>query len=543
MERVYTSPTLGDVVKYAVAASGVMPRKAHDRLDETEFDQSMAKTYQKRMQRLAKEDCHLQSTFEDIAKLLTSTLGRYVRCGFRAEQIRELLNDLHESYVSLIKQMGTYMTKADTTRYFLTSYAIEIAVRSAARTWIVMQGYIYAVPQPLEPCWYLPSNVDGDMTTPLAKVMAWAYAACGCRLSTFHDPAGTQDEIGRYERNERAARNWKAGKHLPSLPALVKNLEDSFNAQALIGNPVEQRLQDGIVTCAVIARITTFITQDVQKVFGREFLKETLSQPRLYAGWMAVEIKEYLANLDQHLIEHASEIEPPDESGKKFGLESQASIRMKKRVSLGIKMAPHFWGGFEAKCQTASDLMMEHTDHDGHVPDNVTLWLEKRYGAYAARIRADVISRWRLDKPADLDTYVQRGMVMRNLQNLTLEDVNSFHEELSCASIAGRLPWLVEWLKGIVFYRSADYAASSIYYTQAFKLAKYSAGDLQYPLVNQYLEVMAKTNRWLDFKQGALWASYLDLPVRWLRDREPTDANIRKAFNVLGLSQMQYTRM
>lgn len=187
--------------------------------------------------------------------------------------------------------------------------------------------------------------------------------------------------------------------------------------------------------------------------------------------------------------------------------------------------------------------MMEHTDHDGHVPDNVTLWLEKRYGAYAARIRADVISRWRLDKPADLDTYVQRGMVMRNLQNLTLEDVNSFHEELSCASIAGRLPWLVEWLKGIVFYRSADYAASSIYYTQAFKLAKYSAGDLQYPLVNQYLEVMAKTNRWLDFKQGALWASYLDLPVRWLRDREPTDANIRKAFNVLGLSQMQYTRM
>lgn len=543
MERVYTSPTLGDVVKYAVAASGVMPRKAHDRLDETEFDQSMAKTYQKRMQRLAKEDCHLQSTFEEIAKLLTSTLGRYVRCGFRAEQIRELLNDLHESYASLIKQVGTYMTKTDTARYFLTSYAIEIAVRSAARTWIVLQGYIYAAPQPMEPCWYLPSNVDGEISTPLSKVMAWAYAACGLSLSTFHDPLGTQDETGRYERNERVARSWKAGKHLPSLPALVKNLEDSFNAQALIGNPVEQRLQDGIVTCAVIARITTFITQDVQKVFGRDFLKETLSQTRLYAGWMAAEINEYLANLNRHLVKQTPEIEPLSESGTTFELVSQASIRLKKRVSLGIKMAPDFWAFFEAKCQTAHDLIVKYRGADGRVPESVIIWVEKRYGAYAARIRADVISRWRLDKPADFDRYVQQGMVMRNLQDLTLEDVNSYHEEMSCASVAGRLPWLVEWLKGIVFYRSADYAASSVHYTQAFKLAKYSAGDLQYLLVNQYLEVMAKTNRWLDFKQGALWASYLDLPVRWLRDRGPTDANIRKAFIVLGLSQMQYTHL
>lgn len=70
MERLYTSPTLGDVAQYAVAASGVMPRKAHNREDETEFDQGIAKTYQKRMQRLAKEDCNLQEAFEDIADLL-----------------------------------------------------------------------------------------------------------------------------------------------------------------------------------------------------------------------------------------------------------------------------------------------------------------------------------------------------------------------------------------------------------------------------------------------------------------------------------------
>ncbi|EGH17201.1 hypothetical protein Pgy4_29880 [Pseudomonas savastanoi pv. glycinea str. race 4] len=132
-----------------------MPRKARKRDDETEFDESTAKTYQKRMQRLAKEDCNLQEAFEDIAQLLTHSLGRYIRCPFWAEQIRDLLNELYWSYSSMVKSMGTMMTKRDTTRFFLTSYAGDVAVRSLARNWVVFQGYIYAASQPMEPCWYL----------------------------------------------------------------------------------------------------------------------------------------------------------------------------------------------------------------------------------------------------------------------------------------------------------------------------------------------------------------------------------------------------
>ena len=45
MERRYTSPTLGEVLKYLVDVSGVMPRKAHDRKDDTEFDEVEAKSY------------------------------------------------------------------------------------------------------------------------------------------------------------------------------------------------------------------------------------------------------------------------------------------------------------------------------------------------------------------------------------------------------------------------------------------------------------------------------------------------------------------
>ena len=109
MDRLYTSPTLGDVVKYLVDASGIMPRKARDRLDKTEFDEVMAKTYQKRMQRLAKEDCDLQRTMDEILQLHADALCRYIRCPFRATQMSELLNDLYESYTTMIKTQGTFM--------------------------------------------------------------------------------------------------------------------------------------------------------------------------------------------------------------------------------------------------------------------------------------------------------------------------------------------------------------------------------------------------------------------------------------------------
>lgn len=537
MERHYTSPTLGDVAQYAVAASGVMPRKACDREDETEFDRSMAKTYQKRMQRLAKENCNLQEAFEGIAQLLTHSLGRYIRCPFWAEQIRELLNELYGSYASMVKRMGTMMNKQDTTRFFLTSYGVDVAVRSLARNWILLQGYIYAAPQPMEPCWYLPSNVEGEISTPLDKVLGWAYASCGLTLATFHDPIGVAGDTTKLKQNERAVRSWKNRNHIPSLPALVNILEDSFQALSSVGKPVEQKLQDGIVTCAVIARIITFISRDIKEQLGVEYLSDILCQARLYYGWMKVEINEYMNHLNQkvaaavadHLVEGRTE--------------DMARAEAFERVELGVKMAPHFWAFFEDKRHNASELLLSHRDSEGHVPGDIVQWIEGRYGAYAARIRSDAIGRWRIDKPDQLDHYLQRALSMRDGKGLSLEAVETLHEQMKVAGVAERLPWLAHWLKGVVCYRKKDYGSASSHYTEAFQLAKYSAGDLQYPLVNQYLEVMAKTRQWKRFKQGARWANYLDIPVRWLRDKDPTEDNIRNAYGILGLEAVHYDHL
>lgn len=525
MDRRYTSPTLGEVLKYLVDASGVMPRKAHDRKDDTEFDEVEAKSYRKRLERIAKEDCHLQKNMEEIIQLHSSTLSRYIRCPFRATQITELLNDLYERYTSMVKRFGTFLTKADSTRYFLTTYAVDGAVRSLTRDWLTYQGYIYACAQPPEAFWYLPSQ-DNDQVwiTPLEKVLSWAYDSCGQTLATFHHPLGVSDLRDNLKRNERAARSWKKAKRPPSLPVLVKNLEDSFTAQAQAGKPVDQNLQNAIVTCATIARITTCIALDIRDVFGEPYLQEISEQVQLYTNWIDCEVDEYMHNLEEEA--------------------AQREIKStREKIELGIKMAPYFWGFFEAKCSSANELAKEYMDSTGSIDPEVIRWLDKRYGSYAARVRQDVISRWQLDKPAGLESYFERAMTLKSKPSATLEEVEALGNEMSTSGVAERLPWLLHWLRGVIAYKAEDYTTASTHYKEAFLHAKYSAGDRQYLLVNQYLEVMAKTRQWLPFKQGAQWACYLGISVRWLRDEEPTDKNLRKAYCFLGLLNARYAQL
>ena len=69
-------------------------------------------------------------------------------------------------------------------------------------------------------------------------------------------------------------------------------------------------------------------------------------------------------------------------------------------------------------------------------------------------------------------------------------------------------------------------------FEQAFEQAKYRAGKAQYKLVNQYLEVCAKNDQKRRFKKGVEWARYLGIPIRWLRDKEPTEENLDFVFYI-----------
>ncbi|MNP11145.1 hypothetical protein D3C76_1033190 [compost metagenome] len=78
------------------------------------------------------------------------------------------------------------------------------------------------------------------------------------------------------------------------------------------------------------------------------------------------------------------------------------------------------------------------------------------------------------------------------------------------------------------------------YYQVAFDYAKYRAGKQQYDLVNQYVEVAAKNDKWQWFKKGVEWAQYLGIKVRWLRDDEPTEEKLKYVYRMLKIARYDH---
>lgn len=513
-------PSLGEVVKYLFDVTGVLARKGD--IDST-FDETKKRNTQKKLQRIANEDGELQSQFDDLAKIACELLSHVIRCPIAACQVSTLINDLYDRYKHLITEQGTYMSKKDTVRFFLTHYAVDIAVRSLIRDWLKYQPLNPTASRPDQEFWYLPSEQEKGWAWPLAHALKWAYRICDVSQAQFHSPSGdkTVHQTSLLEKHLKSASRWTSGEAVPSMFVLVKNLEASFQAQAANGRPVEDKLQHDIVTVVALARIATDIAKGIEHVYGAAFLRDTIKQIKSYVTAMRIETDEFYRELGSVSTRHSQSDDDINE--------------------LRIKMTAHFMAFFEAKCDVAKELMDGHTDSTGIIKPEVVDWIEKRYGTYAALVPIDCRSRWKLDKPECFEALMSTGFSMLN-GALSYDDIDCFAAAMQSSGVDSRAPWLVHWLRGAFYYRSKNDAEAWPHYKKAYETAKYSAGRDQYILVNQYLEMAAKNGRWLDFKKGALWACYLGISVRWLREDEPNDENLRSVFNLMGMKKLRYAK-
>jgi hypothetical protein len=99
------------------------------------------------------------------------------------------------------------------------------------------------------------------------------------------------------------------------------------------------------------------------------------------------------------------------------------------------------------------------------------------------------------------------------------------------------LPWMVPWLRFQVAYRRQDDAAAWKWISQAYDAARYRAGERQYQILNQYVEMAAKVGNERAFRKGVQWADYIGLQVRWLRDKALTPDNIADAMDMLRIAR------
>lgn len=504
----------GELIRLAFDAFGVLPRKEADRDD---FDEAAKKSIQKQLHRLAKEEGHLTTNFDESVELLGSILLGYLPSTRMIQAVGAPMSDLHDAYNKVVRSEGTFLSKSQTLQYFISVKAIPLLVMSLNHSLLRYRIEDYKLATPDDPFWYLPSWSDSRKPTlPLAKVMRWSYERCGLSQTQFHFPGKcAESDNNSLQHNLDNAFNWISGASFPSLPALMKNFRESFKAQAEIGREVPALLQASVLTALVFARLASHIAERVVETYGVGYLKDVCNQFKDYAQWIVDDIGEFKTELEPVMQKQTS----PE----------NAWITWQHACS-------HFWGFFNAKIDHVADTLqrIQSTHPDQPVRDDVIAALTTEYGRFAVCTRMDLYQRKvPLNPPEGFVDMVVQGFSLKRDPNTQWQQIDEYAKRIAAYGLEEHLCWMEPWLRAVYHYRREDFTSAMEHYQIAFEHAKYRAGQHQYDLVNQFVEVAAKNDNRRRFKKGIEWAQYMRIKVRWLRDDDPTEEKLDYVYRML----------
>lgn len=506
--KVVGFPTQGEVLQFVFDACGVLPRKYEK--DES-FDEARKKSTQTALRRLAKEVGQLDP---NLGKLLVTF--SYLVAGVLPPRefwaFGDVFFDLFDTYRYVLKTEGTYLTKSETAKWFLLESAAPRLAISLAKH---LQRYNVAADDllvPADPFWYLP-NQDGDSWQwPLERVMRWAYELAGTSIQRFHCPDDA--DLTLLGKNLESAKNWLAGRNLPSWSSLQRNFDESFEAldrfrakQGLPALPEQKKVS--IRTALFLSRAATYVSTLVTKHFGTETLQEFCNRHRLVAE-LAVDDVQRVREFVHQLI--AREQLPPSEWDRVW-----------------FEVVTDYWHKFAARQDRMSQAVAS-----GCLTVDEAIEKSRAFGGLATlQFEPPDIFAPQHAIPAGFAELLQDGLAVRKSSDLSISSIETYRARLENRGLTEALPWMVPWQRSTYYYREQRYAEAFQFIQEAYKCAQYCAGANQYLLVNQYVELAAKNDKRREFTQGIHWATYLGLETRWLRKRPPTDENLKFAFEVL----------
>lgn len=513
-------PTQGELVTYTFNAFGVLPAK-HDQ----EFDEKAKTSFQRLLKRLKDEEGLLVKNFEKALETFNERLGRYLQDERSQKIIMGVLSDLYHAFNRTMIDEGTYSNKRDTLLYFLVTKATSSLVESVA--FRSLRWHLFAgddlVPD-LE--MFLPDIEEGGKTTwPMAKVIRWIYAETDCSQTQFHFPgkiAGSSDY--QMDHNLENAGNWVRDESVPSLPALINNFQESLRAQEG-KREIPSRLTSSLELRLTLARVSTAVCKDIAGTYGTKALERFTTNLQMFFTDICVEIEEFKrVTAKAHQVNDLTQIPDPVwahacsyYSNFFFDKKEKARERLYKLYSADPK--------FPFKPPVITKL----TDDMGRYPVLTNLYIFVNSGA------------WR--PSPTFSKFLRRGLELKNSSNTTLENVSRFENDLSASAVSNQLAWLVPWLKGVCLYRANEFEKAWPFSKEAFILGKYRAGRNQYLLVNQFLELSAKTKRWREFKAAYDWANYAGIRVRWAGDNQLSQEGMESAYAILGMQNFSYPKV
>jgi len=501
-------PTLGEVLKFAFDAFGVLPRKYEE---VAIFDETKKKSIQTALARLAKEE----GQFDENVGNLVATFSHLI-CGVLPPRefmaFGDVFFDLWEIYRDDLRTEGTYLSKSETIKWQILQRAVPRLSISIAKS---LQRYNVAADEhqfPDEDFWYLPQRNGEKWSWPLERAMRWAHTMAGCSALRFHIPSDADAEA--LNKNLDSAKNWLAGRTIPSWTSLLKNFDQSFDAlERYHTSRGTQTLSDkqkvSIRTVLFLARAATYISKQVQEHFGDAVLKEACNRFRLVAE-RTTDNKELICACVEGLI--AQENIPQSEWDKVWF--DVVTDHWKQLAQVQAQVGRALSSG-----QFTGDDAMEVCRQFGRL---AILQLECPDALAAPHAIPDGFAE-----------LLVEGLDLQKSKELSLVSINVYSDRLEGSGLADTLAWIVPWLRGTYFYREERYVEAFPFIQDAYERAQYCAGANQYKLVNRYIELCAKNGKRKEFNQGIRWAGYLGIEVRWLRKDPATPENLDFVFTVM----------
>lgn len=515
-------PTLGQTIRYAFDVCGVLPRKRGEPDGLSEDDK---KRMQKRLERLAKEEGRLTencgAAIEELGSIISATLASPKL----ALWLGEVSMDLFDVYNAVIRTEGTYLTERDAVRWFCRTHAVPRLVLSVRKHLLRFNVMSEGLLTPPEADWYLPTVTDEKTTWPLEKAMHWAYAVCDTNQTNFHYPGKNTRSAGpecpEQTQNLENAGSWRTGRRTPSWNSLHWNFSRSFERLASVPDAkhrreIPEKLRTNILHVLFVARLSTDICRSISDTYDPAFLSQLVSQYQQHDAWLAPEIDRLQEGLQGHL--------------------SALAGRTGDTNRLWWELSEPYWKWFADRllaCAYEMQPLLAHGDRTSLSEETIASLITK-YGEYPVRRILDASEMGRdFPAPPAFDEAVSAGIELKGSPLCSDDEIDAYEPDLQRSAHDACLPWMVPWLRAVVRYRREDFQSAFLHAEQAFEQAKYSAGGKQYALVNLYIELAAKMDRWQSFKKGVEWANFLGIPVRWLRDDEPTEDRLRGVFELM----------
>lgn len=512
----HSFPTLGEALKFIFNATDVIS------------DSENKKSVQRQLQRLANEEGNISDNLEILFNIFHHNLEAFVDDEHVAGAISYSVLLAFNKYEEIVRKESVCISRDIVYKWLIENVLLNTLVFAQHKYFLMFNIPASGLIAPAEKYWWLPEIDESGIEWPLGKAFKWIYTSLNINQTHFHYPDHNDLKKKcdyrhcRLRQNLENASEWQRGDRIPSLENLLLNLNDSLHAmestqQEKYRRKLDEKTRASFRIVLFIARISTVISKMLAENLGQEFVQTLVDDFKR---------QDRRLRRTSRILRHRI-----DEIQRIWGITKPSQLD-----NIWWEHSKSFWESFEDSF--IRNIPMIQAWQREHATSKLGL-LELRYlsahmgsfyaGQYLIQQRI-AVHKWYSPRFFELHA---RGLELKNSGAITKEVIENYGLELKKENLDQNLKWLENWIWGTYYYRQEMWCEAYPYFQTAFDEAKYSAGSQQYKLVNQYIEICAKNNKWINFKKGVSWANYLGLQVRWLRGTDGTEDDMKMAYEVM----------